>query len=85
MMDYIERYYRRVSDAFWPRFTRFTGWDPNPDQQFTILVAMIGAFFVVLLLVYLQHIARSARKHAQRDRSVDRYLQMRKIQSADDH
>ena len=85
MMDYVERYYRGASDAFWPRFSRFTGWDPNPDQQFTIFVVTIGAFFVVVLLLYLQHIARSAKKHAQRGRSVDRYLQMRRIQSADDH
>jgi beta-lactamase regulating signal transducer with metallopeptidase domain len=76
--------YRRWTDGFWRRFTEFTGWDPDPDQQIMLLIGAFAALFMAFLLVYLRQITKSSKRTARRHQTVDQYQEMRRYQNAHD-
>ena len=83
-MSNFQEIYRRWTDGFWRRFTDFTGWDPDPDQQLMIIIGTFVALFLAFLLIYVRQITRSSKRAARREQTVVEYQQMRRYQNADD-
>ena len=83
-MTNFQELYRRLTDKFWPRFTDFTGWDPDPDQQLMLIIGAFAALFLGFLLIYIRQITRSSKRVARREQTVSEYQQMRRYQNAND-